>query len=364
MNALSAVAGGGWTYLVNVLEELNRDSRDIEFTFLVTNDKAPSLKQYAGSHCRIVGVRKRNAALRIAWEQVRLPMLARRFDALYCVADIAPVWKTTPTAVLLRNLNIYDRTYYRTLRLRWMDQASRLGLNRAAAILFPSESAANEISRIVGIDRSRTHVVPHGIQTSRFEAASESVVETRRERRFILIPAAVERHKNIEIAIDALSLCEDRTLRIRIAGNDRSDPEYTEELIRRAEEKRVLEQLEFLGPVAYDEMTRLYLQSGVALLPSHIETFGHPMLEAMASGTPLAVPDLPIFHEIAGDAAWYFGPHDSEGLAGVLTAILSAPEQAEARVSIGRDRVETFSWRASVDKLCEALKSIRQEEGA
>ena len=72
------------------------------------------------------------------------------------------------------------------------------------------------------------------------------------------------------------------------------------------------------------EMLDIYLidvEGGGATLfvfPSYLETFGHPLLEAMASDVPLVAADIPVFREVAGDAALYADPHRPEALASAM----------------------------------------------
>jgi len=349
IDAVSARSGGGWTYLVNLVRELQRDCRGMSFRILVRADGASELRGGAG--LEIVPVKAGSAWQRVLFEELVLPVRARGFDALYCVADLSPPFAPVPTVVALRNLNIYDHRFYDTPRLRWLRRAAGLGAGRARRVLFPSRAAAQTIGSILQIPEERTGVVPHGIDASGFAVEREP-------EPFLLVPSAVERHKNLEVVVEALAHL-DPGLEVRVAGTDQTDPDYVERLRDIAERRGVGERLRFLGGVPYHDMIDLYRRCSAVVVPSWIETFGHPLLEAMAVGAPLLVSDLEVFREVAGDVAWRFPPDDPAALALAVGSALD-PAEAERRARAGRARVDRFTWKASVDALCVELRQVAE----
>ncbi|MEM9173607.1 MAG: glycosyltransferase family 1 protein [Myxococcota bacterium] len=352
IDALTANTGGGWTYLVNLVAELERDDRGLDFTVLVEAERAAGLD---ASCVRIVPIETGGTFKRVLYEEFVLPWRARAFDLLYCVAELAPAFAFTPTVVALRNLNVYDRRFYDTSRLRWLERLTRAGARRAHRVLFPSAASAAWISRHLGIDATRTAVVPHGIAPeifTRFEAD-----EAERSRPYLLVPAAVERHKNIEVTVAAMQEI-DETIELWIAGGTETDPDYVASLRAQAVASGVLERVRFLGGVSYGKMVGFYRHAMGVVLPSRIETFGHPLLEAMALERPLLVSDLPVFHEIANGAAWRFGLDAPHELAAAVRRIQDEPDEVERRIGLGRERVALYSWARSVDRLCEVFHEI------
>jgi glycosyltransferase involved in cell wall biosynthesis len=117
----------------------------------------------------------------------------------------------------------------------------------------------------------------------------------------------------------------------------------------------------FLGVIPYRSILHYY-QGAVALaFPSLLETFGHPMLEAMLAGTPIVAADIPALREIAGDIALYFPPDDPIELAHAVDEVRAEPDAAKARVARGRARAAAFSWRTSVDRLCNVFDEVLGE---
>jgi glycosyltransferase involved in cell wall biosynthesis len=322
-------------------------------TLLVTADAAERLPSFGGE---IWPVPVRNWIHRISYEQFVLPWLARRFDVLFCFSDLAPWIKTTPTVAMLCNLNIYDRRFYDNRRLQMLEWGVRVGLRGIRTIVFPTAAAADSIGELLGIDQISTHVIHHGIDADDFGMRARSAPATSEGKdRHLLVPAAVERHKNIEIVIRALAITGDRHLELHVVGTRETDPGYASELEHLADEVGVASRIRFLGPVSYDRIPGLYRDAAAVCLPSWIETFGLPVLESMVVGRPILVSDRPVFHEIAGDAGWYFDPSRPESLARMIDRIQPGSKECEERIEIGRQRSREFSWRASADRLCEVL---------
>jgi glycosyltransferase involved in cell wall biosynthesis len=366
INALSLTkGGGGHSYLVNVLRELERDSRGLDFTVLSASSElaAPETGRIEWAKLRLpaLGYVAR-VPLRVAYEETVLPVQARRYDVLYCPADLAPAVAGTPTVVALRNLHIYDRRFYGTFRLHALERLVQAGVRRARRILFPTRAAADQISQRITIPANRIAIVPHGVSLEPFESDPAKAASAAGQTPYLFLPASVERHKRIEVLIRSLLHVEDPRLEAWIAGTEELDPTYVSELRRLAEQLGVASRVRFLGPVPYSQILDYYRGAVALAFTSHLETFGQPMLEAMLAETPIIAADIPTFREIAGDIALYFPPDDSVQLARAADEVRREPDAAKERVARGRARAAEFSWKRSVDALCEVFHQVLAEK--
>ena len=91
--------------------------------------------------------------------------------------------------------------------------------------------------------------------------------------------------------------------------------------------------------------------------PSVYEGFGLPLVEAMAAGAPLVCSDIPVFREVAADAALFVPPADDEAWARALADVLSDPDRARALAARGSARVRAFSWRNTADQTLAVLSA-------
>jgi glycosyltransferase involved in cell wall biosynthesis len=366
VNTLSLTHGGGRSYVVNLLRELDRDPRGFEFSVLTASGQL-SAAETGGLDVTNVRLPSPRAAARVVfrvlYEETLLPLRAARFDLLYCLADLAPAVRLVPTVVALRNLNIYDRRFYDTARLRILERMVRLGLRRADRVVFPSRAAAELITKRIPLAPERIVVIPHGISAEAFR--DDTAPPAADVPPYLFLPASLERHKNIPVLLECLAHVEDRRLQVWIAGGSETDRACEAELHRIVESLRLETRVRFLGRVPYSEILHYYRGAVALVFPSLIETFGHPLLEAMLAGTPILAADIPAFREIADDAALYFPPRDPVRLARLVDEMRREPGRTRARVERGRLRAREFSWSRSIDRLCavfeETLGSRRSE---
>lgn len=115
----------------------------------------------------------------------------------------------------------------------------------------------------------------------------------------------------------------------------------------------------FFGKASEEELQNLYTNATALVFPSLMEGFGLPGLEAMAVGTPVVCSDIPVFHEIYGDAALYFDPKNSEDISNKLQTIISDKKLAKLLVEKGKLQVKKYSWKEMARKTLEAYKNCK-----
>jgi glycosyltransferase involved in cell wall biosynthesis len=115
--------------------------------------------------------------------------------------------------------------------------------------------------------------------------------------------------------------------------------------------------LEFTGVLDGDAIAALYGIADVFVYPSIIESFGHPLLEAMAAGLPVVAADAAVNRELCGDSALYFSPYDSVDCARQILHVIEDSILAEDLIRRGVERSQTFRWREHGARLIEALAS-------
>jgi glycosyltransferase involved in cell wall biosynthesis len=224
--------------------------------------------------------------------------------AVVTVHDLS--FERDPTVMSIRHRAIFRRA---------VPYAAR----RAARVLTVSERTKRDLVELYGIDPQRIVVVPNGVDPAfgPGEASGDS---------YLLLVGAVQRRKNPLAAADAAT---ELGMRLVVAGPGR-DPALVRELERRGADVR--------GYVSKDELAELYRGAAALVMPSRYEGFGLPVVEAMASGTPVvAAPDAAL-QEVAGDAAVFVEPEElAEGIRQALAS-------RERLVGAGLQRAAGFSW--------------------
>jgi glycosyltransferase involved in cell wall biosynthesis len=273
-------------------------------------------------------------------------------DVVLSTGDVAPLWARCPTVASFRNPNVFtslDQGWYpyQVWRLGLLRRLARITSRRCDRILFVSDDSARWIGDSIGLPEAKRVVIHHGIDVERFAAPPGPPPHP---RPYLLSVSSIYRYKNFVRLIEAWRELAGRLPQLPdlvIVGDD-LDPLYTEQMrAARAAAGGLAERIQLVGEVPYAEVPRWTAHARLCIFPSYLETFGHPLLEAMAAGVPLVAADIPVSREIAGDAARYADPHDTGALARAMEEVLGDDALRAELVSRGRERVRRFSWDAS-----------------
>jgi glycosyltransferase involved in cell wall biosynthesis len=199
-----------------------------------------------------------------------------------------------------------------------------LAARRADRVIVPSAFTLERAVARLGLDRGRLHVVPLGVEHDVFHPDGRS------REPFLLYPARRWPHKNHAFLFDVFS-------EIR-----RSRPEL--ELVLTGERNigaGLPDGVRSLGYVSTDELAELYRRAAVLVFPSRYEGFGWPVLEAMASGCPVAAASGTAVEEVAGEAAVLFAPDATDEAVEAIERALANTADLSAR---GIERASTFTW--------------------
>ncbi len=113
----------------------------------------------------------------------------------------------------------------------------------------------------------------------------------------------------------------------------------------------------FTDAIAPDDLPAIYKGADLFVLPSLYEGFGLVLLEAMASGTPVAASRMSSIPEVVGDAGEFFDPYDEDNMYDVCQTVLSDPERRQQMTLLGVKRARQFSWQ----KMAEEILNIYEE---
>jgi glycosyltransferase involved in cell wall biosynthesis len=182
-------------------------------------------------------------------------------------------------------------------------------------------------------------------------------------RPYILSVSSIYRYKNFVRLIEAYAELVERHLGLDIPDlviiGDDQDPAYARKMeAARAATGDLAAHIHIVGEVPYPEIAAWYRGAELSVFPSYLETFGHPLLEAMAAEVPLVAADIPVFREIAGDAAFYADPHRPEKLAEAMAAALLDASARETLVKRGRDRLREYGWDRSANRLLSLFENV------
>ncbi len=356
VNGLHARSGGGVTYLKNILPALAEHS-DLEL-HLFLHDSQYEVIGKVDDRIRIHLLNfKPGIAYLLAWEQICLPILARLMsvDVTFSPANYGPLL-TPGSVILLRNaLSVVGRETRPLKRLYWlvlsfMTLLSLACCRRAAAVSnFASKTLTFGFDRFM---KDRLSVIYHGVSSSYAPRLSVPAGQP-----FLLVVADIYIQKNLHTLIEAfrLVLREHPTMELVIAGR-KIDGDYYEELVDQIHKGRIGALVRFVDSLPAEKLVELYQGCKVFVFPSTVETFGNPLVEAMACGAPIACSSSAAMPEIVGDCAEFFDPVDKTQMANAVLRLLSDPDRRAQLAGRGLLRARRFSWPESASQIADVFR--------
>jgi glycosyltransferase involved in cell wall biosynthesis len=197
-----------------------------------------------------------------------------------------------------------------------------------------SEFSIDELARHVGYPKERVVKSFFGINEQIFNVPHLSPEQKEYD---LIYVGHFDGHKNHAPLIDALGMM-DKNLKVLFIGVDNG-------LLASLKERAAnlgLSNISWMTVKDEKKVWEYYTKSRVFVSPSVYEGFGMPTIEALALGLPVVISDIQVFHEVGGDLATYFDPHDPEDIAAKLSAALANPTPPDA--PLVRTQLDPFLW--------------------
>lgn len=293
----------------------------------------------------------------------RLPL--RHIDLLSTA--IAPAVKSTRSLVIHmktmhaftvpETVGIGPRTYRRLNYQR--------SVRIADAVIVNSNSLRAEIDQYLQVDPRKVSLIYEAVDHDIFkpgnrDAARAHVAPFGISGPFVLFVSSLWRYKNADGLLRAW-----RIIRHELAGRQlvilgaERDQKYSAELHQLAAELGIAGDVVFAGGVPNEETAHFYRAADLLVYPSFNETFGLPILEAMACSCPVVTSNLSSMPEIAGGAAILTDPHDPGAIArSVLEAVGSEVPRLQME---GLRRAQQFTWDATAEATLNVYRQAAEQ---
>lgn len=380
VNGLAASAGGGLTYLRNVVPQLAaRD--DVRTTVVVS----PTVREELGHLTRVSILApdvSAAAGRRFRQEQRLLPHLIRSAgaDVLISAGNFALRESPVPQVLLSRNALYTSPDFYRDLRARhdyklWLDTRIKAAMAKrsiywADRTVAPSAAFAEELRSWTGREITSIH---HGFDAKSFFSNTEPLptaiqgkLEAASDDLKLLFVSHYNYYRNFETLLSAMPVLIEGlrgkvklmlTCSLQSEANPGSyNAEKAAALLRTL---KIRDHVVELGSVPYGSLHHLYRACDVYVTPAYAESFAHPLVEAMSAGLPVVASDIAVHREICGDAAIFFDRFSASALADNVVGLAGSVERQRELTAAGNRRIGDFSWTRHVSQLVEVALELQ-----
>lgn len=351
---IPGIVGGTETYGWSTLEALRSLDTENEYVSFINENTAAQPDLFpAGFRIVPLSVDARSRVKRYATEQLVLPHVVKRVkvDVLHSLGYVSVLRTDVPTVVTIHDVNFrhVPMPFSKRLTLGWFVRQSAL---RAHAIITVSEFSKKEICSEFGIDPNKVWVTYNAPNADVFVDPSEAANYGQTSSPpYILVLSSPSPHKNIDGLIRAFAEIAQLhpELRLVIAGHLAPNIRIP---------SRLQDRVEIMGYVSRDELLALYRSAACFVMPSFYEGFGIPIIEAMASGTPVAASNIAALPEVGGNAVCYFDPNNTEEMVHAILRLLEDSEFRTELVTRGRLRARMFTWEKSAQTLLDVYQLV------
>lgn len=350
-----------------LIPEIAQRLREDEKLFLLVSPKLQDLFANLGPHIEhiVFPWSNEHQILRTLSEQIGVPLVLSCRDIDILDTHIAPFIQPFKLILHMKTIQAFtapEQLPFLSRRFRRMMYP--WGTRRADAIIVTSLSMRDEIERYLHVPREKIHVVYEAVDHKLFKPAPTGEPNRSALERygitgpFILFVSSLWRYKNADGLLRAFARIRGKLKdrKLVIVGHF-TDRKYAAEIETMTRELGIGNDVIFCGGVPHKETPLFYQAADLYVNPSLNETFGLPILEAMASGCPTIVSNVSSLSEIAGAAALKADPTNPDAITEAILKGLT-PGNREQLIRDGLVRAAQFTWGASAEKTLEVFREV------
>lgn len=377
IDASNIARGGGVTHLEGILSEVTPAEHGFDVVSLwggrALLERIANQPWLEKRHSPLLDA---SLAHRLWWLERELrPALRRANDTLLFCPGGVTYPTSVPAVTMSQNLipfdddtlRLYPATSSMRARLLLLRALQWSSFRRAAGVIFLTDAARDAVlgdrRRIAG----RTAVIAHGIDESlrRPPQPAVRIEDCSAARPFrLLYVSIIDLYKHQWTVAEAVARLRREGLPLTL---DLVGPAYPPALERLQRVLRRVDPTEavirYHGGVAAARLGDVYRAADAFVFASTCETFGIILLEAMASGLPIACSDHPVMREILADAGPYFDPRSVESVAATLRSFVQHASRRERCAARAFERAQAYSWERCARETFDFLAQVARQSG-
>ncbi len=306
------------------------------------------------------------------WEQLALPNALRRIkpDLLHCTSNTAPMYCNVPLVLTLHDIIFLEKrtgksaSWYQNFGWHYRRFVVPRILPDCRRVITVSKFECNRIGEALGLPAEKVVAIYNGY-SDHFKPVKEFTPVTRKyidSDKYIFFLGNTDPKKNTPRILKAYALYAGRTeepLPLLIADLKEN---VIDGILQDQGIGHIKPLLRFPGYISNRDLPSVYSGARIFLYASLRESFGIPILESMACGTPIITSNVSAMPEIAGEGAVLVDPLDEEAIAGAILRLEQDPALYAAQVDYGLQRVKKFSWKKTAVELLKLYSRVASEK--
>ncbi len=305
------------------------------------------------------------------WEQYHLPKAVKehKVDILHCTSNTAPISLNVPLILTLHDIiylekwNFTQGTSYQIVGNLYRRWNVPIVVKNAKHILTVSNFERDRITSHFKFNQNQVSTAYNGV--GKHFAPITDKAELLRIKELYHLPddyifflGNTDPKKNVIGVLKALSILKQKgQLKSKLLMLD-INRNYLSNLMKQINDESLMDDIVFSGYVPNKDLPAIYNQASLFLYPSLRESFGIPLLEAMACGAPLITSNTSSMPEIADNAALYVNPFNANEIADAIVKLQNDNDLKKELVTNGFKRVENFTWENNAKLTLEWYKKI------
>lgn len=305
----------------------------------------------------------------LLWEQIALPRALKKYpiELLHCTSNTAPLYCSVPLVLTLHDIIYLEPRQHRSpslyQELGWHYRkfvVPRI-LKKCKQIITVSQFECQRIRTALNIPEDKITAIYNGFNTHFCQQADIDTEIVKRyipQAGYLFFLGNTDAKKNAARTLKAYSLYLQQSAIKRPLLIADLDWEYIDKLLEQEGIKNIRPYLHAPGYIVNSDLSTLYNAAFAFLYPSLRESFGIPMLEAMACGTPIITSNTSAMPEVAGTGTQLIDPYKPEEIANAILRLEQDEAFYQSQVSYGLERVKLFSWTRTADELAKIYERI------
>ena len=304
------------------------------------------------------------------WEQIALPLTLKKIkpSLIHCTANTAPVYCPVPLVLTLHDIIFLEKlnfkgSSYQNLGALYRRMVVPKAIKKATVIITVSDYEKQAIMEKCGVPEDKIRVIYNGVDERFHSDYPEEVLHSFRQyyqlpEAFILFLGNTAPKKNTLNLIRAYAeYCSQDKNALPLVITD-----YGQRMVENAlsdiNRKDLIGKCILPGYIPAAEMPLLYNCADLFVYPSLRESFGLPILESMACGTPVICSNASAMPEVAGQAALLVDPLSHADMAAAMFRMCNDSSLCDKYIQKGKERKNLFSWRLAAEQVLEIYKSV------